>query len=340
MGAATRFLSGSSAGRVARRALLAAVGLALIAYLVHGAGAERVARVLWQARPWLPLIVALELAQLLSDAATLRLLLGPTVARGAWVRSSALAYVLMILVPAGRAAGEVARAAVLSREVGPSRAARASIELQSAYVFAIGVLSAAECVVVGWWLGPGTPLMLLLALNATVMVAFSAGLLAILRHARVGRLLERLLRRLSHTGDEAFVLPAGARPALPWRSACICVASRSAQVVQYGVILHAVGGTASVVRALAAHGIHLVAATVGDIVPNGLGIVDGTYRTFAADVGFADAPARALSIAFVAHLAQLIVASGALLCLAIAGMRGAPVARAAQPVRAEAQSRS
>jgi hypothetical protein len=304
-----------------RSALLAVVGLGLVAWLLHGAGPARVAHVLWQARSWIPLIVALELAQALGDVVTLRSLLGRDVPRRTWLRSSAVAYAMMILVPAGRAAGEVARAALLSRQVGATRAACASMQLQSAYVFAIGLVSGVEYTVVASRMGAASPLALLLAANAVLMVAFSSGLLAIQWNARLGRWLERLLRRLSHGGEDPPTATVDGGRRIPWRQAAICVASRTAQVIQYGVILQAVGGQTSIGRAFVTHGIHLVAATVGDVLPNGLGIVDGTYRTFAAEVGFAGAPERALSIAFVAHLAQLIVATAAVITLVAA--RGA-----------------
>jgi hypothetical protein len=57
------------------RLLLATVGLSLVAYLVHGAGPGRVARVLIEAGPWLPAIFALEIVQILSDAVALNSLL-------------------------------------------------------------------------------------------------------------------------------------------------------------------------------------------------------------------------------------------------------------------------
>jgi len=75
------------------------------------------------------------------------------------------------------------------------------------------------------------------------------------------------------------------------------------------VLLAAVGGVASVRNAFIAHGIHLVGSTVGDVLPNQLGAVDGAYRAFAGAIGFAEAPARALSIAFLAHAVQLSCAA-------------------------------
>ena len=126
-------------------------------------------------------------------------------------------------------------------------------------------------------------------------------------------LTQLLLPRLRQSA--AAAAPAAFR--LPWRSALACVTARTAQLVQYGVLLSAVGGTVSVRGAFIAHGIHLVGATIGDAVPNQLGVVDGTYRAFAAALGFADAPARALSIAFVAHAVQMTVAG---LCVIVAAV--------------------
>ncbi|HEX4445134.1 MAG TPA: hypothetical protein VH044_00300, partial [Polyangiaceae bacterium] len=71
---------------------LAVVGLVLIAALVRSAGPEKVARVLLAAAWWLPLIVALEIAQMGSDILVLRHLLGsraPLVPGSTWIRTSA-----------------------------------------------------------------------------------------------------------------------------------------------------------------------------------------------------------------------------------------------------------
>jgi hypothetical protein len=303
----------------ARRLLLAIAGLALVAYLVRGADAQRVSQVLWQARAWLPLIVFLELVELANDFVTLRYLLGKRwteVPASTWVRSSALAYALMILVPAGRAAGEVARATLLSRHIGAQRAATASMQLQAAYVFAIAVVSGVECVVVASWLGAHSPLPVLLAANALFMTALSVGLIAILWDARFGRWLERMQRRFKRSSDHPPLDPA-TRRRVPWKAAIFCTLSRSVQVAQYGVILRAVGGVTGVRRSMVAHAIHLTAVTVGDVFPNGLGVVDGAYKAFAQVIGLGDAPARAISIALVAHMTQLLVAAACLIVLGL-----------------------
>jgi hypothetical protein len=311
--------------RVGRRLLPALIGLALIVLLVRGAGPRHVAEVLWEARAWLPIIVSLEVVQLLSDLATLSVLLGERrrdVPAGTWVRSSALAYALMILVPGGRAVGEVARVTVLAKPIGAPRAACASTQLQAAYAFAIALLSAIECAVVATSPAGRSPLPILLAGNSLLMATLSAGLLAILWDARAGRWLDRMRRRFLPASKDSAPLDEATRRRWPWRAALLCTLSRTAQLVQYGVILRAVGGATGVRRAMIAHGVHLVGATFGDVVPNGLGIVDAAYRTFAAEVGFGDAPARALSIAFVAHLGQLMVATASVLTLLLSRFIG------------------
>jgi hypothetical protein len=308
------------AAGVALRLVLAAAGLALVAYLVRDAGPARVLAVLWQAGAWLPLILALELTQAICDVVALRTILG----RGPWnaipvpalVRSCGVAYAMMVLLPAGRAAGEVTRATILSKYLGVPRAASASTKLQAAYLFANGVLSAAAWVVVSGRLGAGSPLALLLLGNVVCQAFISVGLIAILWDARIGRWLDRVRRRVLGHRDEPLPHDPAERRRLPWRAALVCSVARAAQVAQYGVILHAVGGVATVGAAFVAHGIHLIGATLGDFLPNQLGVVDGAYRAFAADVGFASEPARALSIAFLARIGQLICASAAVVVVA------------------------
>ncbi|MDP9035802.1 MAG: flippase-like domain-containing protein [Myxococcota bacterium] len=330
--------------RILGRTLLVVLGIGVIAFLVREAGPKRVATVLWSAGPWLPVILLLELVQLGSDFFALRSILGShwrEVPAATWLRASALAYGMMIVLPAGRAAGEVTRATLFSKHVGAARAASASMQLQAAYVFANGFISAVDCVVIAAWAastGAGSTLPLLLAANALLMCGSAAGLLAILWNGRLGIWLDRQRRRLSHLPS---VPPPGDRPGnhpVPYGAAAICCASRGAQVLQYGVILGAVGGIVTVRGAVVAHGIHLVGSTMGDLIPNQLGVVDGAYRTFAAAVGFGDSPARALSIAFLARIGQLVIATA---CVVVAGLtRRAVSHERASPPSVDASARS
>lgn len=314
------------------RALLAIAGLGLIGFLVRSAGPERVARVLWDARGWLPLLLALELLQPLGDFFALSLLLGRRrfdVPLQAWLRSSAIAYSMMALLPAGRGAGEIARASLLSQHVGGPHAANASIRLQSAYTFAIAVFASIECAVVAAGSGGRSALAILLAADALALAALASGLLAALRHSRVEAWFERLSRRLGPLAAAArFDTADATRHRVPAGATAICSSARAAQVIQYGVVLRAVGGASGVRGALLAHGIHLVGSTVGDVLPNQMGIVDGAYRAFAGDIGLSDAPARALSIAFLVHIVQLMTAAASILVAALCDRVGSSPAAA------------
>jgi hypothetical protein len=264
--------------------------------------------------------VLLEMVQPTTDVLALRTLLeqdAKKVPLATWARSSALAYAMMSLVPAGRVAGEVTRAALIAKHVGAARAASVSARMQSAYLFANAILSASACVVSALWLGATSPVTMLTGANALAMSLLSASLLAILWHGRVGQWLDAVRRRFVTVVEPPAGVASEADRRIPYRPAIIATIGRSAQLVQYGVILHAVGGALSVHGAFLAHGLHLVGATVGDMIPNQLGVVDGIYRSFAAALGFADAPARALSIAFVAHITQLLCAGACVVAAAV-----------------------
>jgi len=306
--------------RVVARILLAVVGLTLVAWLVRGAGPERVASVLWAAGPWVPLVFALELVQLSSDYFALRSILGPRkrdIPAGTWVRAMAVSYAMMSLLPAGRVAGEVTRGALFARFVGASRAASTGAQMQAAYLTANAGLSLVAWLVVAGRFGFGESLALLLGANVLFQMFIAGGLLAILRHGRVGQWLERRRRLLFPRSPESEPLDPADRRRLPYRAMLVCTVGRSSQVVQYAVILAAVGGVVTVQNAFVTHGIHLVGASLGDLMPNQLGVTDGMYRLFAADLGFAADPARALSIAFVVRIAQLGLST---ICIIVAAL--------------------
>jgi hypothetical protein len=234
---------------------------------------------------------------------------------------------MMILLPAGRAAGEVARATLIAKHVGAPQTTVASTQLQASYLIAIATASGAACVAVASSTGVRTVLVALLAANTTLMAFAALALIGALSDARVWRWLENLRRRLTRDtplapGDASVHRPLG------WRAIIACCGGRAAQLAQYGLILAAIGGARTVSGALTAHGIHLVGASLGDLLPNQLGVVDGTYRAFAPVLGLGDSPARALSIAFVAHAVQLSLASLCVVVASFVGRTRAPTAAA------------
>lgn len=327
--------------RVLGRVLLAVVALVIVAYLVRDTGPRRVAEVIERAARWLPLIIALEMVQLGCDVVALRTILrehASKIPAATWLRTTAVSYAMMILVPAGRAAGEVARAAMFSRFVGTPRAATTSTALQAGYLAANGIVSLMAWAVVSTRFGPRETLALLLAGNFVFQAIVASGLLAILRDARMGRWLGRIRRRLMPHAAESPPLDPVERRRIPWRACLVSTFGRTMQILQYGVILHAVGGAFSLSNAVVAHGVHLVGATLGDMLPNQAGVTDGAYRAFAVELGFSGEPARALSIALVVRIAQLTLATACVVVAAIVPKQQAPDAASSASARADARS--
>lgn len=303
------------------RWLLLAVGVVAVVVLVREAGPDHVLDVLGEAAPWLPLILVLEVAWISMDAVALRLMFrerGTEVPWSAWLRSASLAYGVMVLLPVGRAGGEVARAAQLSKHVG-MLAATAAGQLQGSTLFANAVISVPCLVTVASGVGIGHTLAILIALNGVATGVVGVLVMFATSRSRLGQRLGRwfsFLKPFSDQLDEAT----GPMKAFPKRAVLCTVTGRVIQTVQYGIILLAIGGKLTVGSALVAQGIHLVGAGFGEMVPNAVGITETAYRLFADTLGFGDDPARAIAIALVARLAQYSLAAVALL----AGAGGDP----------------
>jgi hypothetical protein len=293
------------------RALLFCGGIGLVAWLVHRAGTERVLHAIADAGPWLPLIVLLEVGIVATDALALRSLLrerAEGMTRATWIHSVSLAYGCAVVLPAGRAAGEAARAAALARVIGLASAGRACARLQGSSLAANAIASVAAAAVVAL-VGVAPKLPLALLGNAVLCGALGVGILALAQSARFARALRSWLPVLFRSAVQTPELPETRST-----SAGAILASalgRAIQAVQYGVVVRAVGGIATVGTAVAAQGIHLVGATIGDPVPGQVGATEGAYEIFASAVGLGDAPARAIAIALVVRVAQLLLAAGA-----------------------------
>ncbi len=285
--------------RTAARLALLAGGIVLVSWLVSSAGYSRVGDAFRDAGPSLPFVVALELLIVMTDAAAARTLLGDaagSVRASTWMRSMALAYAAGIVLPAGRAAGEGARASVLGADIGLVRAAAACSRVQTAALFGT---AAASLVAAAAALPASTTLALLLAGNALLCTILAVVVLSLARWRRLRRWLRARWPALA--AQPSLTIAPGATAT----ASLLCTLGRALQAAQYAVVLGAVGGAVSLQAGLVAQGIHLVGATVGDAVPNQVGTNEGAFRIFAGTLGLADAPARALSIALVVRAVQL-----------------------------------
>lgn len=310
---------GARAARWARiksigRWVLLALGVGAVVGLVYDAGPDAVWSTLVGAGVWLPVVMLFEAGFAAMDVAALRLMYGERgkqVPASVWLRSGMMAYGIMILLPAGRAGGEVMRAASLSPYIGGARAAAGATLLQGVTLWGNTLISIPCYAAVALASGPAQPLALLVAGNGLVTGVLGTVLLLGTRVSRIGGFLGRRIKALAAHGarfDESLrELPS--LPILPIGAAFL---GRVLQAVQYGVILVAVGGTLTVQSGLVAQAIHLVGAGLGDMVPNQVGVTEGFFRAFAGNLGFSDAVAQAIAIALVHRICQFALAGASL----------------------------
>lgn len=304
------------------RWLLLGVGIGAVIYLVHDAGPDLVWRTLLSAAVFLPFIALGEIGFVGMDVVSLRLMFGEHAKRApasVWLRSAMMAYGIMVLLPAGRAGGEVMRAANLAPYVGGARAAAGATVLQGVTLWGNTLISIPCYIAVAWAAGPFNLLALLVLGNGLVTAVIGSVLIFGPRFAKVGGWLGKRIGALASHGSE-FDDSLAEMPRAPIGPIVAAGLGRLSQAVQYGVILIAVGGALTVGNALIAQAIHLVGAGFGDMVPNQAGITETAYRlsaSFAPTLGLADAAAQMISIALIHRVVQFGMAGTGLAVSAV-----------------------
>jgi hypothetical protein len=296
-----RDLARSTIGRLAASML----GLAIVGVIVYSIGADSVVHALSDAAPYFGLVVAIEVCVLACSLRALRTLYGPAAQRvpaKQLVRAGIIGYAFAGIIPGGSVVGDATRATLLSRYVGAGRAGGAAARMQAVSLFANGVISI-PCAIAAIAMVGTTWLPLAIAINATVCVGLGVGLLAVATRGRMGAWLGRRFEKARAFGAELDAAVAG-EPLLPYRAIAWESLGRCLQVAQNGVLVACVGGALGLVPALTSEGIHLVAAMVGYIVPANLGATEGNYTLAAGALHLSTA--NAVSIALLAHLAQLV----------------------------------
>lgn len=294
------------------RPLFALAGLGMLALLVRKAGPGELGTVLADAAGWLPCVVLLELGRQCMDALATRFSYGAgaeKVPLAVLARAQLIGTAVSSMAPAGRAAAEATKAALLMPYMGGATATAAAATSQSASLAAGGFISF-PCAVASYLLTGFSIFTLAMLAHGVLLVLLSAGVRACMRAKRPGAWLVRRCRRwASHA--EQFQASARCGALLPGRPTLAFLGSRVLQVGQYAVLTHAVGIDTSVVQALFSQGLYLCALAVGSLVPGQVGVSDGA---FAMAAGVLDTTAaRAMSVALLGHVVQLLfVVTGAL----------------------------
>jgi hypothetical protein len=259
--------------RLLAATLLAAAGASVAAAFVAHAGAARVADVLGRMGWGIAAAVVLEGARVVCETAGTRALQGtPRLPLRALARAQLAGYAVCYLLPAGRTVAEAVKAAMLARHAGRERV--------------VGVALANQAM-------------------ALVAVAIASGLCAA---GATGRLAALLAAHAAVTGATGLAILATAwrrMPAAGKRAALAgMLASRACQAGALAALLRAAAPGARPLDAVVLWGLHLVGASLGDVVPAQLGIADAALGLGAASAHLD--VAAALAVASAARAAQLV----------------------------------
>lgn len=299
---------------VVARVALGLVGLALLAWIVAHVGLDAVAEVLRGALPWMPAALVLEGARISCDALASGLVLGP-----AWRKLGAsrllLAHVaghgVMNVMPGGRSASEVVKAALFFGQIGASEAAALGTTNQ-ANVLVASALFSVPCAAAAWVVTPNRTLPLAIAVHAFVLFFSGFGLRLLASSPHVEHFVKarapRWERRLAD-----FHASSRGTPLVAWGPVLAMALGRAVQTLQYALLAIAVGLHVDVLVALTVQGTNLVAAALGVLVPGQIGSSEGVFMLAAEALG--TSPARATSVALLAHVSGLTWTAAGLLVL-------------------------
>jgi hypothetical protein len=246
-------------------------------------------------------VFALEGARIAVEAIGTRALYGFSRERlptGPLLRAHVIGYSLAFYMPAGRTTAEAVKATMLASWSTRARATAVAAANQSLAL--LGLAIAALACLVGAAMLPGTERLIaaLAAIAATTGALGIAIRLATL-HAR-GRWLRRFAPKLGSWLDEVRLEIPRLIPPVPL---AMFVVSRALQLASIATLLYALDADLSISTVLAAGGINLIGATLGDMVPGQLGTTDATFTMSAGVVGLS--AASGLSLALAIHVVQL-----------------------------------
>jgi hypothetical protein len=295
--------------------------------LLRELGTVRVTHALQQLGPWLFSLFVLEVGRVTWELVGTRAVLGPGVSPSRLVRAQLLAQVFDVIMPAGRASAEAAKASVLATEVGAAHAAAAGTALQLASLVANALWA-----LFGFVASVATPLPRALAISLLVYAGAMCLLVSFVVLCTLLPRVRALARRLPFLHDtlERFAVLIEREPPRLLAAVGAHALARGCQALQIAALCAALGGHASLQSLVMGQAVYLVGAAAGDLVPAQLGATDAAFVYAAA--AFALPPSAAMALALALHAVQVAVAAcsgtGAL-ALWIFGDAREPAARVA-----------
>jgi hypothetical protein len=311
-----------------RRLILLVAGLAVLAAVIAWAGVGPVRHALSQAWPFVPLLLLLEGARLPLETITTRHLMGAAARRlplGVQLRAQAVFYAVATVLPGGRLAGEVSKAAILAPHVGRLRAVAVAAASQATSLIADACIALLALGVGITVLGPSVATVTLAGF-ALACTAFAVLVVLAPRSA----LPERLLARFPRVLRSAIGYRRAARmqPMVVPRAVLYLVVARVFQIALLSVALFAVGAGLSPAVGTMALAVNMMASAAADAVPGQLGPTDAALALFAPALGVATASMVSVSVIF--HAVQLAWAAAFGAVGLLVPRAGGPAARSAE----------
>lgn len=289
----------------AGRAFTALFGFIIILFILKCSGWHAIYLVLTRSLVYFPLILLLEAGIIACSMCALRLLYQEDrkkIPLAALLRSGLIGYAAMGLLPAGRAFAESTRAVLLSRYSTGPQAAAAATHLQGLALLANAAISLPATACTYYILGYSLPTLLIFG---NFILTLSLGLAIFLgtQRSQIGNRLGKIIPQVQSFGRQLDQYLLSPKNVALCGAFCWEFVGRLIQVLQNCILVIAVGGKYGLARAFCSEALHLVGAAAGDLIPAQLGATEFNYQ-FSAHL-LQLQPSDAVSIALIAHLAQL-----------------------------------
>jgi len=297
-------LSAFARSRVGR-VLAAAAGFGCLAFLIQHSDPQAVWAAVLHAPLMFPIVVLLQALVVGFESYAVLLLYGDArrviPMREVW-RSSMFSFAVVVIFPFGRAVGEAARAAMLSRYVGSARAAAAAAQIQAVTLIGNALISI-PCAIAAYLMVGVTWLFWAVLGHFVVSAALAIGVIVAGRHSGVVAKLGKFFPGGAEWGSkvDAHLKQKQEPLTVP---VLLLVLSRCVDTLQRMVLLVAVGGTFSLLKGLTSEGISLVASSAGDAIPGQVGVIEMGYSLTAEVLHLERGNAVAMGLLF--HFAVLV----------------------------------
>jgi hypothetical protein len=285
------------------------LGIVGCAVLLRELGATAVKRQLLALGPWIPALLIFEGLRVACELWGTWAVLGPARSRLSWprlLRGQLLAQSLDVVMPAGRATAEAAKAAVFARDIGMPEAVAIGAVMQLATLFGSAL-----------WALTGFCASLRIALPhalAVGLLSYGAGVTALVllviafaRTAAARRWCTRV--RWAYAVLDRFAALINERPRVLLLAAAAQTVARGCQAAQVALLLTALSGARGLWHIVLGESVYLVGAAAGDLVPAQLGTTDGAFVLAANTFGLH--PHSALTLTLAMHGLQVLTACAA-----------------------------